>query len=273
MTDALRIRWRTDGTELDWRVRLAGFMSNDELLERAIVQLEGTESARELAAMLRERRDDIEVLDAPDPRLPEGAGGRWDPARGKLLIYRNQLEHPAGATLLAHEAQHMADRGGLATTFGHALLGVGRAVGGMLLAPLRLTNPVSAAIDGVRSGFQVPAEAAAYHLQAEVAEELGLYAPSLQHEDRSPRSERELARDLLEHPLYQLPPVMRTTIGAGFAYVGGRASGQLANAAIARLAPSSWPARHPVAVTVGTMALFAGLLVQDHLAARATHSA
>ncbi|MCB0879199.1 MAG: hypothetical protein KDC46_09495 [Thermoleophilia bacterium] len=244
--------------------------SSEAKLDAAIARLEASHSAHELGVLLREHRDRIVLLDAPDPRLPEGAGARWDATSRTMLIYADQLDHPAGVTLVAHEAQHMADMGGPAQAFGRALLGVGRGIIGMVTAPLRLENPVSAAIDGVRGGFQIPSEVDAYHLQAEVAQEFGLRAPVLQHEDGTPRSKDELRAWLLDDDLYRMPATMRTVVGAGFAWVGGRATGQLANAAVKRLAPTSWVAHHPAAITVGALALWGGLLVQDHLAARAS---
>lgn len=241
---------------------------SDQLLDDAIERLSRTEHGRELALLLRERRDDVVVLDGSGGVLPEGAGGAWVPARQKLYIRRDQLEHPAGITLLAHEAVHMRDAGSRAAAFGQSLLGVGRSLVDMAVAPVLGRNPVTAAVDGVRASFQVPMEVDAYHLQANLAQELGLRSDVLQHADGSPRSREELRSWLLENPLYQLPPAARAAVGAGFAVLGGRASGHLVNAAAARLAPTSAVGRHPGLVSAGALAVWGALLLHDQLTAR-----
>lgn len=261
--------WQVHGPSIPAiRIALATWLTDDELVDRAIDQIDATSAGGEVASVLRERRDRIVVLDEPGGVLPGGAGGRWDTATQKLYILRSELEHPAGATLLAHEAVHMRDGGSRLRVFGDALAGIGRAGVDMLLAPAQLRNPVTAAVDGIRGAFQIPAEVDAYHLQAQVARELGLRSATLHREDGSPRSREELRDWLVHDDLYQLPPAARGAIGGGFAVIGGRASGQLANAAIARLAPQSWVGRHPIAVTTGALALWAGLLAQDQVAAR-----
>jgi hypothetical protein len=162
----------------------------------------------------------------------------------------------------------MRSSGGLVSTLGRSLQSVATAVGDMLVAPFQLRNPISAAIDGVRGAYQVREEVDAYHVQARVASELGVHADFLQHADHSPRSKEELEDWLLGEPLYAFPPVVRGALGVGFGYGLGRASGQLANAAIRRLAPESWIGRHPGVVTAVGLTIAAALLVQDQLAAR-----
>lgn len=242
--------------------------TGDELLDATIDRLAATEHGRELAVLLRERRDDVVVLDDSGGVLPEGAGGAWVAARQKLYIRRDQLEHPAGITLLAHEAVHMRDAGSWAAAFGQSLLGVGRGLVDMVAAPVSGHNPITAAVDGVRGSFQVPMEVDAYRLQAELAHELGLRSDTLQHADGSPRSREELRRWLLEDPLYQLPLPARTALGAGFAVLGGRATGHLVNTAAARLAPTSLVGRHPRIGSAGALAAWGALLLHDQLAAR-----
>jgi hypothetical protein len=242
--------------------------SDEARVDAAIERLASTDSAGELAVMLRERRHQIELVEPGDPRLPAGAGGRWDGPSQRMYLDRSQVGELGFETLLAHEAEHMRDAGGLPQTVGNALLGIGRALGSLAVAPLRLDNPVTAAVDSLRASYQVAPEVGAYHVQARVAHELGLHADFLQHEDHTPRSSAELERWLLDEPLYALPLPARTAIGAGFAGIAGRATGQLANAAIGRLAPNSWLAGHGSVVTGAAFALWAGLLVQDHLAHR-----
>lgn len=242
--------------------------SDDARLDAAIDRLATIPSGRDIAELLRSRRDDIVVLDNDDPKLPGGAGGRWDSTAGKLYLRRDQLDAKGFETLLAHEGEHMRSAGGLPATVWRSLRSVGTAVVDMAIAPFQLRNPVTAAIDGVRGAFQLDEEAAAYHVQAKVASELDLHADFLQHADHSPRSEQELREWLLGEPLYAFPPLLRGAIGVGFGYMLGRASGQVTNAAISRLAPQSWVGRHPGVVTAAGLTIAAALLVQDQLAAR-----
>lgn len=242
--------------------------TDDEKIDAGIERLAATESGRELAALLRERRDDVVVVDDDDPVLPEGAGGRWDPNRGKLYMQRDQLDATGWETLLAHEAQHMRSAGGIPQTAVRSLRSVGRGILDAVIAPFQLRNPVTAAVDGVRGAFQIDEEARAYHVQAQVAQELGLQGDFLQHEDGTPRSEDELREWLLDEPLYAQPPIMRGAVGVGFAWLLGRAGSDLVNRGIRAVAPQSWLARHPIAVTAGGLAVGAALLVQDVLAHR-----
>ncbi len=242
--------------------------SDDARIDAAIERLATIPSGREIAELLRSRREDIVVLDNDDSKLPGGAGGRWDSTAGKLYLRRDQLDAKGFETLLAHEGEHMRSAGGLPATAWRSLKSIGTAVVDMAVAPFQLRNPVTAAIDGVRGAFQINEEASAYHVQAKVASELDLHADFLQHADHSPRSEQELQEWLLDNPLYALPPVARGGIGLGFGYMLGRASGQLTNAAITRLAPQSWLGRHPGVVTAAGLTIAAGLLVQDQVAAR-----
>lgn len=248
--------------------RRAGVTSDEQRIDAGIERLATIPSGRELAQLLRERRDQIVLVDPDDPRLPEGAGGRWDPVAQRLYFARDQLDETGWETVLAHEAQHMRSVSGLPQTALRSLRSVGGGLLDMLVAPFQLRNPVTAAVDGVRGAFQIDEEAEAYHLQARVSSELQLHADFLQHEDHSPRSQDELREWLLDQPLYEMPPLARGGIGAGFAYLLGRSGSQLANVAIRKVAPQSWLARHPIAVTAGGLAIGAALLVQDQLAAR-----
>jgi hypothetical protein len=242
--------------------------TDDEKIDAGIALLATTKSGRELAELLQRRREDIVVLDNDDPKLPEGAGGRWDPHAGKLYMRRDQLDETGWETLLAHEAQHMRSAGGVTATALRSLRSVGRGILDMAIAPFQLHNPVTAAVDGVRGAFQIDEEAEAYHVQAQVAQELELHADFLQHADHSPRSTDELRRWLLDQPLYAQPPILRAAVGTGFAYLLGRAGSDLVNRGIRHVAPQSWLGRHPIAVTVGGLAVGAALLVQDQLAHR-----
>jgi hypothetical protein len=242
--------------------------SDDALVDAAIDRLASIPSGRELAELLRSHRDDIVVLEPGDPKLPAGSGGRWDPAAGKLYMARDQLGVTGYETLIAHEAQHMRSAGGVPKMVLRVAKSMGTALLDMAIAPFRLRNPVTAAVDGVRGAYQVNEEVDAYHVQAQVASELGVHADFLQNADHSPRSKDELRTWLLDEPLYAQPPLLRGAIGVGFGYLLGRAGSQLVNTAVHRLAPQSWVGRHPIAVTAAGLTIGAALLVQDQLAHR-----
>lgn len=240
-------------------------LTDAELLDRELDRLAATDSGAELAAYLRTHRGSVSVLDAEAAarELPAGAGGAWSPVTRKLMIARDQLEHPAGVTLLAHEAQHMQDDDSLLKTYGSRLYGVVRSTLDMAVAPLQGRNPISAAIDGVHSHVLIRHEVSAYHLQARVAQDLSLRSEQLHNPDGSPRSKEEIAGWLGTDPLYKLADWQRLAIGSGFTLLGARLTSQLAKAGIAKVAPTSFLGRHPLATVGIVSAAWGALLLHD----------
>lgn len=241
---------------------------DEALLDRAIDRIASTESGRELAQLLRQRRDRVVVVDPGDTRLPASSGGRWDPIAQQLLILRSELEHPAGATLLAHEAVHMRDSGSRTRTLARTIGEVGRVTLSMASAPFRLENPVSVAADGIVGAIRVGAEVDAYHLQAHVAQELGLAWPAIQHPDGTPRSRDELTTWLADNDQYRLTDGQRAAVGGTFALLGARVTSGIVNAIGSRVLPGSWTVTHARLASIGALTGWSMLVAHDILTHR-----
>ena len=210
---------------------------------------------------------DIRVMDDDeyDAQYP-GTGGNFRPALQRLSIPEATFgSMPYAATVMAHEGQHALDAKSRISVFATTArnLATGSLDGVRALA--HGGNPLSGWIDGYQSK-QLEWEVSGYRTQAQVANALGLRQGSWAHgqaRDGSVLPDEQIRTRIEADSLYQLAPNARLLIGGAAGMLGTLAVSSAVGAITSRLAPASWLARHPSAVTVGGAVLTGALLLAD----------
>ena len=256
--------------------RAATSPANIQKIEAAMSQLRATESGRHIADFLVASRMEIRVLpDAEFARSYPGAGAVYDPKSKAISVPQGGLDRNSFVTTLAHEGKHamdFSDRPHWALqSFG--LIGGSAADGAKALVTFR--NPVTAWLDSL-TARQNEDEVTAYHLQAQVAHELGRNESNWslgQARDGTPLPIDEVRSNVATNDLYRMDPTRRLILGAGlgvgvtsFAAIG-------AQALASKLRPGSFLAGHSWPIYAIGGAMTAAWLVGDQIRARRLEAA
>ncbi len=256
--------------------RAATSPENIRAIETAMSQLRATESGRQIADFLVASRMEIRVLpDAEFARSYPGAGAVYDPKAKAISVPQGGLDRSSFVTTLAHEGKHamdFSDRPHWALqSFG--LFGGSAADGAKALVTFR--NPVTAWLDSL-TARQNEDEVNAYHLQAQVAHELGKNESSWslgQARDGTPLPIDEIRSNVATNDLYRMDPTRRLILGAGlgvgvtsFAAIG-------AQTLASKLRPGSFLAGHAWPIYAIGGAMTAAWIVGDQIRARRLEAA
>ncbi|MCW2921613.1 MAG: hypothetical protein JWL76_1487 [Thermoleophilia bacterium] len=256
--------------------RAATSPADIQAIETAMQQLRATSSGREIADFLVASRMEIRVLpDAEFARNYPGAGAVYDPKAKAISVPQGALHRSSFVTTLAHEGKHaldFSDRPHWAVqSFG--LIGGSAADGAKALVTFR--NPVTAWLDSL-TARQSEDEVNAYHLQAQVASELGKNESSWslgQARDGAPLPIDQVRSNVATNDLYRMDPTRRLVLGAGlglgvtsFAAIG-------AQALASKLRPGSFLAGHAWPVYAIGGAMTAAWVVSDQIRARRLEAA
>jgi hypothetical protein len=253
--------------------------TNEQLLENALTELDGTKSGREVSQWLRRATADGDVKlvvmdDVEYYRKYPGTGGVYNRASDTLTLPRISLTPVAeGATFLAHEGQHAMDDAERAPLVIDKLQGLASGVPAALKGLLQLKNPLSEWGDEV-SRYDHLTEVNGYTRQAEVAIELGdnQYGWNIGYaKDGTVVPRKELADKIENHPLYAYSSTQRALnasvptllVGLGGSMVGSRLLGKVPQ--LAKLGPN----KLSMISLAATSTVMGGLLVQDYFSHKA----
>lgn len=216
----------------------------------AVEQLRATEAGRGVAEFLATSRVNVRVLpDADFAAHYPGAGAVYDPKTGDISVPRRALASPALVTTLAHEGKHAQDFADRPHWMLQSLALIGNTAKDGAAALVTLRNPITAWLDSL-TARQNEDEVTAYHLQAQVAAELGRNESNWalgQASDGSPLPIEEVRANVATSDLYRMDPARRLILGAGLGLgaTGLAAMGAQQLASIVRpgsfLASNSWP--------------------------------
>jgi len=236
-----------------------------------ISALQQTEHGAEVANFLAESHIGIEVIPGAEYRQKwPGSGAHFDPKRNVIRMPDYQLDDTDFLTVLAHEGTHARDADQRAPWF----IDVFRVLGGSAKegakALVTFQNPVTAWLDGI-TVEQNEDEVHAYHVQAQVAQELGLNESSWalgQAKDGSPLPLDEVRANIAGDELYRMQPWRRLILGAGLG-VGVTTAAALGTQTLAsRIAPGSYMAAHVWPVYAIGGAMTAAWVLADQMHAR-----
>jgi hypothetical protein len=228
-------------------------------IQDTVAQLRTTEHGRGVGDFLVQSRMNVRVVDNVQFRgeFP-GAGAIYDARSREIIVPRGALDRPEFVTTLAHEATHardFADR----PAWGLQVAGLlGNSAKDAGTALVTFHNPVTAWLDSL-TARQNEDEVNAYHLQAQVAAELGRNESSWalgQGSDGSVLSVDETRGRVATSDLYRMDPMRRLVLGGGIA-IGATSAAAFGVSMLAhKLRPSSYLGSHmwPVYAVVGGLA-------------------
>jgi hypothetical protein len=209
-------------------------------VQAAVAALHATPDGRELADWLAASRIDIQVVpDAAFQGEYPGAGAVYDARSRQITIPQGLLDRPELVTTLAHEGTHAKDFAGRGRWGAQAFGMIGGTAKDAGAALVTLHNPVTAWLDSL-TARQNEDEVHAYHVQAQVASELGRNEGSWalgQAADGAVLSEDDTRTRIASDDLYRMTPGNRAILGGGLAL----SVTSLAALAADRLGARSWP--------------------------------
>jgi hypothetical protein len=256
--------------------RAATTPADAQAIEAAMSQLRATRSGREIADYLVASRMEIRVLpDADFARRYPGAGAVYDPKAEAISVPQGGLHRSSFVTTLAHEGKHAMDF----SERPHWALQSFGLIGGSAKDGLKelvtFGNPVTGWLDSL-TARQNEDEVNAYHLQAQVAHELGKNESSWslgQARDGTPLPIDEVRSNVATNDLYRMDPTRRLILGAGlglgvtsFAAIG-------AQTLASKLRPGSFLAGHAWPIYAIGGAMTAAWVVGDQIRARRLEAA
>jgi hypothetical protein len=242
-----------------------------QVIAETMQRLQATQSGREVAEFLTASRTQIRVLpDAEFARSYPGAGAVYDPKTKLISVPQGGLRHGSFITTLAHEGKHAMD---FADRPHWALQSLGL-IGGTatdgVKALVTLRNPVTAWLDSL-TARQNEDEVNAYHLQAQLAHELGRNESSWslgQARDGTPLPIDEVRANVATNDLYRMDPTRRLILGAGLGLGMTSVAAIGAQALAAKLRPGSFLAGNSWPVYAIGGAMTAAWVVGDQIRAR-----
>jgi hypothetical protein len=209
-------------------------------VQGAVATLRATPDGREVADWLATHRIEIQVVpDAAFRGTYPGAGAVYDARSRQIAIPQALLDRPELVTTLAHEGTHAMDFAGRGRWGAQAFGMIGGSAKDAGAALVTLHNPVTAWLDSV-TARQNQDEVHAYHVQAQVASELGRNEGAWalgQAADGSVLSEDDTRTRVANDPLYRMSPANRAILGGGLAL----SVTSLAALAADRLGVRAWP--------------------------------
>lgn len=244
--------------------------SDAAYIRSALDRLRGTQSGRPIAEFLGQEGVRIQVLpDADFSAKYPGAGAIYDPKTRMISVPRHQLDDADLVTTLAHEGKHAYDYRNRPPWYIDSLSVVGGSLGDGLKAAVTLRNPVTAWLDAVtyrQNTFEVDA----YHLQAEVAHELGLNELRWAHgqaRDGTPLPLDEVRANIAVSDLYRMSRGRRLVLGAGMGFAGTLLAGTVGQTIAAKLRPGSFLAQHAWPIYAVAGALTGAWIIGDQVRA------
>jgi hypothetical protein len=241
----------------------------------AVAQLRGTESGREVADFLARNKVDIRVMPHRDFRAHyPGAGAIYDPKRHQISMPQSALGSSALVTTIAHEGKHALDfQDRPHWTIQSLSLIAGRAGDGAK-ALVTLNNPITGWLDSL-TARQNEDEVNAYHLQAQVAHELGRNESSWalgQATDGTPLPLEDVRVRVATDDLYRMDPTRRLVLGAGLGLGVTSIAAIGAQALAGKLRPGSFLASHSWPVYALGGVATAAWVINDQLRSRRLES-
>ncbi|MCW2927829.1 MAG: hypothetical protein JWM86_1797 [Thermoleophilia bacterium] len=240
-------------------------------ISAAVTRLRTTESGREVADFLAASHVEIRVVpnEVFKGRYP-GAGAVYDPRTRLITVPQGAVRSPGFVTTLAHEGKHALD---FKDRPHWALQSMGLLAGTAAdgaKALVTLYNPVTAWLDSL-TARQNEDEVNAYHVQAQVAHELGINesAWSLgQAASGEPLPLEDVRTRVATNDLYRMEPGRRLALGAGLGLATTSVAAIGAQALAGKLAPGSFLARHGWPLYAIGGAMTAAWVVADQARAR-----
>jgi hypothetical protein len=237
----------------------------------AVAQLRQTESGREVADFLARNKVNVRVLSDAEFRAHHpGAGAIYDPKRREIVMPQSALRSPALVTTIAHEGKHALDFADRPHWMIQSLgLIAGSAADGAK-ALVTFHNPVTGWLDSL-TAHQNEDEVTAYHVQAQVAHELGRNESSWalgQAPDGTPLPIEDVRARVATDDLYRMDPTRRLVLGAGLGLGVTSVAAIGAQALASKLRPGSFLAQHAWPMYALGGAVTAAWVISDQLRAR-----
>ncbi len=245
--------------------------SDAQVIADTMQRLRATESGREVADFLAASRTEIRVLPDADfrARYP-GAGAVYDPKTKLISVPQGGLRRDSFITTLAHEGKHALDFSDRPHWAFQSLGLIGGTAKDGLKALVTFRNPVTAWLDSL-TARQNEDEVNAYHLQAQVAHELGKNESSWslgQARDGTPLPIDEVRSNVATADLYRMDPTRRLILGAGLGLGITSAAAIGAQTLATTLRPGSFLAAHAWPMYAIGGAMTAAWVVGDQIRAR-----